>query len=145
MAGEVSVVYLQNYDMDLAKVLVSGADVWLNTPQRPLEASGTSGMKAAHNGVPSFSTLDGWWLEGCLEGLTGWAIGSSEAGQGDAATVNKQDAEDLYRKLETALVPTFYQRREHWIDVMRYAIALNASYFNTHRMVQEYATNAYLG
>ncbi|MHB1122060.1 MAG: alpha-glucan family phosphorylase [Ramlibacter sp.] len=145
MAGEVSVVYLQNYDMDLAKVLVSGADVWLNTPQRPLEASGTSGMKAAHNGVPSFSTLDGWWLEGCLEGLTGWAIGSREAGQGDAAKVNKQDAEDLYRKLETELVPTFYQRREHWIDVMRYAIALNGSYFNTHRMVQEYATNAYLG
>lgn len=145
MAGEVSVVYLQNYDMDLAKVLVSGADVWLNTPQRPLEASGTSGMKAAHNGVPSFSTLDGWWLEGCLEGLTGWAIGSREAGQGDAAKVNKQDAEDLYRKLETALVPTFYERREHWIDVMRYAVALNASYFNTHRMVQEYATNAYLG
>lgn len=145
MAGEVSVVYLQNYDMDLAKVLVSGADVWLNTPQRPLEASGTSGMKAAHNGVPSFSTLDGWWLEGYLEGLTGWAIGSHEAGQGDAAKVNKQDAEDLYRKLETALVPTFYGRREHWIDVMRYAIALNASYFNTHRMVQEYATNAYLG
>jgi starch phosphorylase len=145
MAGEVSVVYLQNYDMDLAKVLVSGADVWLNTPQRPLEASGTSGMKAAHNGVPSFSTLDGWWLEGYLEGLTGWAIGSKEAGQGDAAKVNKQDAEDLYRKLETALVPTFYERREHWIDVMRYAIALNASYFNTHRMVQEYATNAYLG
>lgn len=145
MAGEVSVVYLQNYDMDLAKVLVSGADVWLNTPQRPLEASGTSGMKAAHNGVPSFSTLDGWWLEGCLEGLTGWAIGSQEAGQGEAAKVNQQDAEDLYRKLETALVPTFYQRREQWIDVMRYAIALNASYFNTHRMVQEYATNAYLG
>jgi len=145
LAGEVSVVYLRNYDMDLAKVLVSGADVWLNTPQRPLEASGTSGMKAAHNGVPSFSTLDGWWLEGCLEGLTGWAIGSHEAGQDDAAKVNKQDAEDLYRKLETELVPTFYQRREHWIDVMRYAIALNASYFNTHRMVQEYATNAYLG
>lgn len=145
MAGELSVVYLQNYDMDLAKVLVSGADVWLNTPQRPLEASGTSGMKAAHNGVPSFSTLDGWWLEGYLEGLTGWAIGSREAGQGDAAKVNKQDAEDLYRQLETELVPTFYQRREHWIDVMRYAIALNASYFNTHRMVQEYATNAYLG
>ena len=145
LAGEVSVVYLRNYDMDLAKVLVSGADVWLNTPQRPLEASGTSGMKAAHNGVPSFSTLDGWWLEGCLEGLTGWAIGSHEAGQGEAAKVNKQDAEDLYHKLESELVPTFYQRREHWIDVMRYAIALNASYFNTHRMVQEYATNAYLG
>jgi len=144
-AGDIPVAYLQNYDMDLAKVLVSGADVWLNTPQRPLEASGTSGMKAAHNGVPSFSTLDGWWLEGYLEGLTGWSIGAREAGQGETAKINRQDADDLYRKLENDLLPTFYQRREHWIDVMRHAIALNASYFNTHRMVQEYATNAYLG
>ena len=145
MAGDVSIVYLQNYDMDLAKYLVAGADVWLNTPQRPLEASGTSGMKAAHNGVPSFSTLDGWWLEGYLEGLTGWSIGSPEAGVGDPAEVNQQDAEDLYRKLQNDVVPMYYQRRQQWIDVMRYSIALNASYFNTHRMVQEYATNAYLG
>ena len=145
LAGEIAVVYLQNYDMDLAKVLVAGADVWLNTPQRPLEASGTSGMKAAHNGVPSFSTLDGWWLEGCLEGLTGWSIGSPEAGEADAAKADRADADDLYRKLEGELLPTYYQRREHWIDMMRHAIALNASYFNTHRMVQEYATNAYLG
>lgn len=149
LAGDVSIVYLENYDMDLAKVLVSGADVWLNTPQRPLEASGTSGMKAAHNGVPSFSTLDGWWLEGHVEGLTGWSIGSPEAGRhdagkADAAKVNKQDAEDLYRKLERDIMPVYYQQRERWVDVMRSAVALNASYFNTHRMVQEYATNAYL-
>jgi glycogen phosphorylase len=149
MADEVSIVYLENYDMNLARVLVSGADVWLNTPQRPLEASGTSGMKAAHNGVPSFSTLDGWWLEGHVEGLTGWSIGSPEAGRhdagkADAARVNKQDAEDLYRKLERDIMPMYYQRREQWVDVMRSAVALNASYFNTHRMVQEYATNAYL-
>lgn len=149
MAGDVSIVYLENYDMDLAKVLVAGADIWLNTPQRPLEASGTSGMKAAHNGVPSFSTLDGWWLEGHVEGLTGWSIGSPEAGRydagkADAAKVNRQDAEDLYRKLERDIMPVYYGRREQWVDIMRSAVALNASYFNTHRMVQEYATNAYL-
>ena len=144
LAGDVPVVYLENYDMDLAKVLVAGSDVWLNTPQRPLEASGTSGMKAAHNGVPSFSTLDGWWLEGYLDGLTGWAIGSADGGLRQHADVNEEDADDLYRKLSRDIIPLFYQRREQWIDVMRHAIALNASYFNTHRMVQEYATNAYL-
>lgn len=149
LAPDVPIVYLENYNMDLAKVLVSGADVWLNTPQRPLEASGTSGMKAAHNGVPSFSTLDGWWLEGYLEGLTGWAIGSAEAGRHDptpaaTARANKQDAQDLYRKLERDIVPLYYKKHDQWVDVMRYAVALNASYFNTHRMVQEYATNAYL-
>jgi glycogen phosphorylase len=144
LADDVSVVYLENYDMDLAKVLVAGSDVWLNTPQRPLEASGTSGMKAAHNGVPSFSTLDGWWLEGYLDGLTGWAIGSADGGLRQDADVNEEDADDLYRKLSRDIIPLFYQRRDQWIDVMRYAIALNASYFNTHRMVQEYATNAYL-
>jgi glycogen phosphorylase len=150
MADDVRIVYLENYNMDLAKVLVSGADLWLNTPQRPLEASGTSGMKAAHNGVPSFSTLDGWWLEGYLEGLTGWAIGSAEAGRHDptkaaTARANREDAQDLYRKLEREIVPLYYRKHDRWVDMMRYAVALNASYFNTHRMVQEYATNAYLG
>jgi glycogen phosphorylase len=150
IADDVRIVYLENYNMDLAKVLVSGADVWLNTPQRPLEASGTSGMKAAHNGVPSFSTLDGWWLEGYLEGLTGWAIGSADAGRHDptkaaTARANREDAQDLYRKLERDIVPLYYKKHDRWVDMMRYAVALNASYFNTHRMVQEYATNAYLG
>ena len=141
---QIPIVYLENYDMDLARLIISGADLWLNTPQRPLEASGTSGMKAAHNGVPSFSTLDGWWIEGCLEGQTGWAIGGQEAGAADADSVNRRDAEDLYQKLENVIAPLFYQQRQRWLDVMRQAIALNASYFNTHRMVQQYVTNAYL-
>jgi starch phosphorylase len=136
--GELPMVYLENYDMEMAKLMVSGVDLWLNTPQRPLEASGTSGMKAAHNGVPSFSTLDGWWVEGHIEGITGWSIGSESA-----ATAEK-DVEDLYRKLKDIVAPTFYRNRERWIDIMRHAIALNASFFNTHRMVQQYVTNAYL-
>ncbi len=94
--------------------------------------------------MSSFSTLAGWWLEGYLEGLTGWSIGSPEGKLRQGADVNRQDAEDLYRKLAQDVIPMFYQRREQWMEVMRYSIALNASYFNTHRMVQEYATNAYL-
>ncbi|MBI3950299.1 MAG: alpha-glucan family phosphorylase [Acidobacteria bacterium] len=141
---QIDIVYLENYDLELAKRLVSGVDLWLNTPQRPLEASGTSGMKAAHNGVPSFSTLDGWWIEGHLEGLTGWSIGSRDTGQIASEAVNWQDADDLYQKLKNVIVPLFYRHREQWIEVMRHAIALNASYFNTHRMVQQYVTNAYL-
>ena len=136
---DIPVVYLENYDLEMAKLLVSGVDLWLNTPQRPMEASGTSGMKAAHNGVPSFSTLDGWWVEGHIEGVTGWSIGASSASD------PKNDAADLVRKFEEVILPAFYHSREQWIDVMRHAIALNASYFNTYRMVQQYVTNAYLG
>ncbi len=139
LGQDIPVVYLANYDMEMAKLIVSGVDLWLNTPQRPLEASGTSGMKAAHNGVPSFSTLDGWWVEGHIEGVTGWCIGDP----GEATAVN--DAEDLLRKLEDVILPMFYGNQEKWIDVMRHTIALNASYFNTHRMVQQYVTNAYIG
>jgi starch phosphorylase len=134
----VPVVYLADYDLDLARILVSGVDLWLNTPLPPLEASGTSGMKAAHNGVPSLSVLDGWWLEGHIEGITGWSIGDrNPASSGD-------DAQDLYAKLEHPVLPLYYERREAWIDVMRHAIALNAAYFNTHRMVQEYVAHAYV-
>jgi starch phosphorylase len=136
---EVPIVYLANYDLEIAKLMVSGVDLWLNTPQRPLEASGTSGMKAAHNGVPSFSTLDGWWIEGNIEGVTGWSICGAPTG-----ATSTGDAEDLLRKLEALILPTYYFRRDCWIDVMRHTIALNASYFNTHRMVQQYVTNAYL-
>ncbi len=135
--SQIPIIYLENYDMEIAKRLVSGVDVWLNTPQRPLEASGTSGMKAAHNGVPSFSTPDGWWIEGQIEGVTGWSIGS------DAQATDEQDADDLYRKLKDVIVPLFYSYRQKWINIMRHSIALNASYFNTHRMVQQYVTNAY--
>lgn len=115
----------------------------LNAPRRPLDASGTSGMKAAHNRVPSLSILDGWWLVGHIEGITGWSIGAAAAhlGTDDA---DPRDADDLYTKHGAAIVPLYYQNRDRWLDVMRHAIALNASYFNTHRMVQQYVTNAYL-
>ena len=138
LQSQLPIVYLENYDMKMAKLLVSGVDLWLNTPQRPMEASGTSGMKAAHNGVPSLSTLDGWWIEGHIEGITGWSIGSA------GPATDEQDADDLYRKLYDAVIPLFYRNPEKWIEVMRHSIALNASYFNTHRMVQQYITNAYL-
>lgn len=136
LGDDVPVVYLPDYDFDSAKEIVAGVDVWLNTPLPPLEASGTSGMKAAHNGVPSLSVLDGWWIEGCVEGRTGWAIGGVPA---DPA----HDAASLYDKLENVVLPAFADRAR-WIAIMQQTIALNASFFNTHRMVQQYVTNAYL-
>jgi starch phosphorylase len=141
LGDAVRVAYVENYDMALARLFTAGADVWLNTPEPPLEASGTSGMKAALNGVPSLSILDGWWIEGCIEGVTGWAIGRD--GREDAHDVAR-DAEALYLKLGSVVVPAFYQAREKFLDIMRHAIALNGSFFNTHRMIQQYATKAYL-
>jgi len=140
LKDSIKIVYLENYDMDLAKILVSGVDLWLNTPRKPQEASGTSGMKAAHNGVPSLSILDGWWLEGCIEGVTGWSIGSKR----DIESSDEKDAASLYEKLEQVILPAFYDNRKGWIDIMRSSIAINASFFNTHRMVQQYVLNAYL-
>ncbi len=141
---EVAIVYLENYDIALAKLLVSGVDLWLNTPHRPLEASGTSGMKATHNGIPNFSVLDGWWIEGHIEGVTGWSIGPATINQTNPEEMAYEDAMDLYQKLRNVIVPMFYQNREGWIDMMRQSIAFNASFFNTHRMVQQYAANAYV-
>lgn len=141
----VRIVYLENYDVELARILTAGVDVWLNTPLPPLEASGTSGMKAALNGVPSLSVLDGWWLEGCIEGVTGWAIGEHDAGPADEAERNARDAAALYDKLEHAVGPLFYRERTRFIDVMRHAIALNGSFFNTQRMVEQYVRKAYTG
>lgn len=136
------IAYLENYDVELAKMMTSGVDVWLNTPQRPLEASGTSGMKAALNGVPSLSILDGWWIEGHIEGITGWAIG--ENGQEkDEENDRSKDASSLYDKLEQVIIPTFYHDRNRFIDVMLHSIALNGSFFNTHRMAQQYVVKAY--
>lgn len=142
LRGRIAIAYLPDYDMAAAKLLVAGADLWLNTPQPPLEASGTSGMKAAVNGVPQLSVLDGWWVEGCIEGVTGWAIGD-DAG---AAAVDERalDARALYDKLQHTILPLFYRERERYIDVMRYAIALNGSFFNTERMVDQYVRKAYL-
>ena len=140
LKNQIKIVYLDNYEIELAKMLISGVDLWLNTPQKPQEASGTSGMKAAHNGIPSFSILDGWWIEGCIEGLTGWSIGSPHDTEGS----DQDHAHSLYGKLENVIIPMFYTKRENWIDIMRHTIAINASFFNTHRMVQQYVLNAYL-
>ncbi len=132
LAGSIAVAYLPDYDLDLALLLVSGADVWLNTPLPPLEASGTSGMKAAFNGVPSLSVLDGWWIEGCIEGVTGWAI---------------EEAASLYEKLERIVLPRYYETadgRHGWVRIMKAVIGTNAAYFNSHRMMRRYATEAYL-
>jgi glycogen phosphorylase len=141
LSPEITSVYLEDYDMDLAKLMVSGVDLWLNTPEPPLEASGTSGMKAAVNGVPSLSILDGWWLEGHVEGVTGWSIGSrSQPRNGPDGTL---DAENLYEQLERVILPLFYEQPDEYVDVMRHAIALTGSFFNTHRMLQQYLTRAY--
>lgn len=136
--GAIKVVYIEDYNMDVASWLIPGVDLWLNNPQRPLEASGTSGMKAAMNGVPSLSTLDGWWIEGHLEGVTGWSIGNTWEPESDA-----RDAESLYGKLELVVLPTYYRRPDHFAEIMRSAIALNGSFFNAQRMVLQYAREAY--
>jgi starch phosphorylase len=141
IGGKVKIVYIHNYDMEIAKMIVAGVDLWLNTPRRPFEASGTSGMKAAHNGIPQFSTLDGWWLEGCIENITGWAIGTEKTQ--DAASDDEMDKCDLYNKLENWVMPKFYKDKDNWIRTMRSCIAINASFFNTNRMVQQYVLNAY--
>ncbi len=142
LKNDVAVVFLADYDLDIAKRMTSGVDLWLNTPQPPLEASGTSGMKAALNGIPSLSVLDGWWIEGLIEGVTGWSIGerSSDA---PAAGDRTLDALSLYQKMEHVILPMFYGNRDHFIDIMRHAIALNGSFFNTQRMLQQYVLRAY--
>ena len=139
---DLKIAYLENYDMELGKMMTSGVDLWLNTPQPPLEASGTSGMKAALNGVPSLSILDGWWIEGHIEGVTGWSIGENEQGMGENRDRFK-DALSLCDKLEQVILPLFYHDRDRFIDVMLHSIALNGSFFNTHRMIQQYVLNAY--
>jgi len=137
------VVFIENYNIAPAKLITSGVDLWLNTPVRPREASGTSGMKCVHNGIMNFSVLDGWWIEGCLEGHTGWGIGP-EPGPDDMKGYNEaEDAEDLYRKLQNKILPLYYNNRPRWIRMMKLAISINASYFNTHRVVREYCEKAY--
>ena len=129
------IIYLENYGWDLGALLTAGVDVWVNTPRRPYEASGTSGMKAALNGVPSLSILDGWWIEGCIEGVTGWAI---EDGAND-----QEEAGSLYDKLENVVAPLYRDAPERWARLMRNTLAFNGSYFNTNRMVKQYTRNAY--
>ncbi len=146
LSGQIKVVYLQNYEMAPALKIVSGVDVWLNTPLRPREASGTSGMKATHNGVPNFSVLDGWWIEGWVEDVTGWSIGPDAIETNLVENDDTADIEDLYQKLEHKLLPLYYAGDNHtgWIQVMKGAIGKNACYFNTHRMMRQYVTEAYL-
>ena len=138
LKGSIPVVYVENYDMRWGQLLTSGVDLWLNTPHRPYEASGTSGMKAALNGVPSLSVPDGWWYEGHVEGVTGWAIGREEISESASGEVD-----DLYHKLELVILPMFYGRPKAFAEVMQKAIALNGSFFNTQRMVSQYLLDAY--
>ena len=138
LSASIPIAFLPNYNMQVALEMVSGADVWLNTPLPPLEASGTSGMKAAFNGVPSLSILDGWWIEGCIEGITGWSIGNS------LPSSAADDASSLYDKLEHSVLPLYRSGLQAWASVMRGAIGKNAAYFNSHRMMRRYATEAYI-
>jgi starch phosphorylase len=138
LADTVTVVYVENYEMDIAGKMVAGVDLWLNNPMKPLEASGTSGMKAALNGVPSLSVLDGWWIEGHVEGVTGWSIGGSDP-EGDQS----KDANEIYLKLERVILPLYYGLPFAYAEVMRSAIGINGSFFNTQRMVEQYVRNAY--
>ena len=134
----VRLIYLENYDMRWGQLLTGGTDLWLNTPLRPYEASGTSGMKASLNGVPSLSVLDGWWIEGYGEGVTGWSIGDDTPAYGAS-----NEIESLYDKLEKVILPQFYKSPLAYGEVMRGAIAFNGSFFNTQRMLHQYVQNAY--
>jgi starch phosphorylase len=145
LKGKVPIIFLPGYNMDIALKLVSGVDVWLNTPLRPLEASGTSGMKAAHNGVLNFSVLDGWWIEGHIEGFTGWSIGKLAPEIKESPEIDAEDAADLYNKLENIIIPKYYDAdKSPWARMMKNAISKNAYYFNSHRMMRRYVTEAYI-
>lgn len=149
LENELKIIYLPNYNVQIAKLLVAGVDLWLNNPRAPMEASGTSGMKAALNGVPSLSVLDGWWIEGCLEEVTGWAIGDEQEeakfnfSQEEKEKIDQSDAKSLYDKLENRILPLFYQQPNQYRSIMRNCIALNGAFFTTQRMVQQYVVNAY--
>lgn len=136
--GRIHIAFLPNYDMEMAKPLVAGVDVWLNTPTPPMEASGTSGMKAALNGCLNLSVLDGWWVEACIEGCTGWAIGHDGTG-GPSAT-----ASDLYNKLEEVVLPLYFEEGDGWVWMMKEAISKIPYFFNTHRMMRRYVSEAYV-
>ena len=146
LQGSVPVAFYPDYDIAITRHLVAGADIWLNNPRPPLEASGTSGMKAALNGVPSLSTLDGWWIEGCVNGETGWVIGDEHEAPEKGPLLDEYDvahAESMYDTIEHTILPLYRRDRAGWIRVMKNAIALNGSYFTTQRMVSEYALRAY--
>lgn len=145
LKGSIPIAFLPGYDMEIALKLVSGVDIWLNTPLRPLEASGTSGMKAAHNGVMNFSVLDGWWIEGHIEGFTGWSIGGMPTETSAPGASDAEDAANLYDKLENVIIPKYYDGdKSAWSRMMKNAISKNAYYFNSHRMMRRYVTEAYI-
>ena len=143
LGPELRVVYLPDYDMEMGRMITAGVDLWLNTPLPPMEASGTSGMKAAINGVPSLSVLDGWWIEGCIEGATGWSLSSTEQKHDYTEAATNSEADILYSKLENIILPMYYHDRDAYIEIMRNAIAINGSFFNTERMINQYVTKAY--
>ncbi len=143
------VIFIQDYDQEVARQLVQSVDVWLNVPRRPLEASGTSGEKVAMNGGLNLSILDGWWPEG-YDTTNGWAIGDSTARAGETNDEDARDAESLYQLLETEVVPTFYERDAHgiprrWVAMMKRAITTLVPAFNSDRMVRDYTEKIYLG
>jgi starch phosphorylase len=135
------IVYLPNYNIEIGSLMTAGVDIWLNNPVVPIEASGTSGMKASLNGVPNISTLDGWWVEGWTEGVTGWALGENEMDEGKLASAQLHD---LYFKLEEIILPMYKNDFESWLKIQKNCIAINASHFNTNRMLNEYLIKAYL-
>jgi len=142
-----NVIFLENYDMTLGAALTRGVDIWLNNPRRPLEASGTSGMKAAMNGVPNLSILDGWWPEGCVHGKTGWKIGDPNPKDNafDEAMTEKIDHRDrdlLFKMLETQVLPAFAKRAK-WVGIMRASIAMSQWPFSSDRMVEDYVERVY--
>lgn len=133
LLGDIRIAFIPDYNMGVAKKMVSGCDLWLNTPKKPMEASGTSGMKATFNGVLNLSVLDGWWIEGYIRDVTGWAIGEDP---------DETEIESLYNKLEDA-THTYGKNRKRWINMMRSTVSLNASFFNSHRTMHQYITDAY--
>jgi glycogen phosphorylase len=140
---KVRVAILENYDIEMASLLVAGSDVWLNNPRRPLEACGTSGIKAAMNGGLNFSVYDGWWLEGGIEGVNGWGIGARPEWNGPGDDGEGEDYGDLYRKLDEAVATTYYKDWERWQEMSRMSIATVGPLFNSYRMVGDYVTKAY--
>ena len=134
LKGQITIAYVHDYDMHVAQYLTSGVDIWLNTPKPPMEASGTSGIKAAFNGVPHLSVLDGWWLEGHIEGVTGWSI--------EYHGNDEEDAHGLYLKLEEVILPLFYNNPSAWQSIMKSTISKN-SRFNSHHMMRRYVAEAY--
>ncbi|MFZ8861933.1 MAG: alpha-glucan family phosphorylase, partial [Thermocrinis sp.] len=143
MTKSVKIAFLENYSIEMAKLIIAGCDVWLNVPRRPYEACGTSGMKAGMNGVLNFSTWDGWWLEGGIEGINGWGIGPRTKWDDLTESDDKEDLEDIYGKLSHIIIPTFYNRKDEWVRMMKNSIATIGPYFNTYRMVNEYLGKIY--